>query len=374
MRIAFLLGAAACALASPAALAKDGEFYLGLRGGVVWPENQKVESRDTDRSLYEIDNKRGWVGQGLIGYDWGWLRTELEGGYTRLKSRGITNTGSTAGVIPGVGVGASIDPSAGRTDLYTGMVNGLVDVINFNRFTVSLGAGAGYVRSKLRNYQTNGVLYADDVDWRFGWQATGGVRLALSDQSDLTIDYRYLRTNPHFELAGGESVTSKIRNHAVMAGFQFSFGPGRDRNEPEVAPPPPPPPPPVAEPAPPPPPPAPPPPPPPAPAGPFLVFFDFDSSTLAPDGRRVVQEAMSAAQQGGRSSIRIEGHADRSGPDGYNEQLSQRRADAVRQVLVEMGMSEGGISVVARGENQPLVETADGVREPQNRRVEIIMN
>ena len=66
------------------------------------------------------------------------------------------------------------------------------------------------------------------------------------------------------------------------------------------------------------------------------------------------------------------GHADRSGPTAYNQRLSERRAAAVKTALVREGVSEGTIQTAGRGENENLVPTADGVREPRNRRVEIV--
>ncbi|MCH2396367.1 OmpA family protein, partial [Oceanibaculum sp.] len=66
------------------------------------------------------------------------------------------------------------------------------------------------------------------------------------------------------------------------------------------------------------------------------------------------------------------GHADRSGPAADNMALSQRRASSVQTALTADGVTAGQISSEARGETDPLVPTADGVREPQNRRVEII--
>jgi outer membrane protein OmpA-like peptidoglycan-associated protein len=67
----------------------------------------------------------------------------------------------------------------------------------------------------------------------------------------------------------------------------------------------------------------------------------------------------------------LAGHADKSGSAQYNVGLSQRRADAVRSYLEGRGVPGGAIASEAFGESRPLVETADGVREPQNRRVEI---
>ena len=67
------------------------------------------------------------------------------------------------------------------------------------------------------------------------------------------------------------------------------------------------------------------------------------------------------------------GHADRSGSAQYNQRLSQRRADVVAAELVRNGVNRSDIGVSAYGESRPLVPTADGVREPQNRRVEIVL-
>ena len=71
--------------------------------------------------------------------------------------------------------------------------------------------------------------------------------------------------------------------------------------------------------------------------------------------------------------IEVAGHADRSGTPQYNQRLSQRRADVVASELVKQGIAKEDISVTAFGETKPLVPTADGVREPQNRRVEIVL-
>jgi outer membrane protein OmpA-like peptidoglycan-associated protein len=68
----------------------------------------------------------------------------------------------------------------------------------------------------------------------------------------------------------------------------------------------------------------------------------------------------------------ITGHSDRSGSDRYNTSLSQRRAAKVRAYLAGRGIPDRVMTTVALGESRPRVETADGDREPQNRRVEII--
>ncbi len=67
----------------------------------------------------------------------------------------------------------------------------------------------------------------------------------------------------------------------------------------------------------------------------------------------------------------LAGHADRSGAASYNVGLSQRRADSVKAYLTGRGIPGGQIGTEAFGESQPRVATADGVRELQNRRVEV---
>ena len=84
-------------------------------------------------------------------------------------------------------------------------------------------------------------------------------------------------------------------------------------------------------------------------------------------------KGQAAAKAGNKTRIGVTGHTDRAGSDAYNMALSLRRANAVKDQLVREGIPAAGITVVGRGESQPLVPTADGVREPQNRRVEIVL-
>jgi OOP family OmpA-OmpF porin len=103
----------------------------------------------------------------------------------------------------------------------------------------------------------------------------------------------------------------------------------------------------------------------------FLVFFDWDKYVVTPEGRRVVASAAEAFKTSGRATIVATGYTDLSGPPAYNYKLSERRAAAVKAELVRLGVPATSIRTIGRGENDPLVPTADGVREPQNRRVEI---
>lgn len=138
---------------------------------------------------------------------------------------------------------------------------------------------------------------------------------------------------------------------------------------------PPPPPPPVPRPVPPPPPPRPRPPAPPPPACtiqlPVKLYFDFDVDVPSPEAREVIGEVVRSMQNCGWSGLSITGHADRSGSDRYNQALSERRARNVADLVTAAGVAASAVTVEARGESQPAVATADGVREPLNRRVEV---
>jgi outer membrane protein OmpA-like peptidoglycan-associated protein len=103
------------------------------------------------------------------------------------------------------------------------------------------------------------------------------------------------------------------------------------------------------------------------------VFFDWDRADLTERARQIIGEAAQNARRTQTTRIEVAGHADRSGTPQYNQRLSQRRADNVAAELVRQGIQRNEIAINAFGESRPLVPTADGVREPQNRRVEIVL-
>ncbi|MFO1186404.1 MAG: OmpA family protein [Alphaproteobacteria bacterium] len=105
----------------------------------------------------------------------------------------------------------------------------------------------------------------------------------------------------------------------------------------------------------------------------FTVYFGFDEWHLSAEALTKITEAIDTARKEGQSEIVDAGHTDRAGAAPYNVKLSKRRADVVKEVMVQMGARDEAIKVEAHGESQPAVATADGVKEAKNRRVEITL-
>ena len=104
---------------------------------------------------------------------------------------------------------------------------------------------------------------------------------------------------------------------------------------------------------------------------PSVVFFDWDKSNLSPEAIATISQAAAAYKASSSARITNVGNTDTSGSTDYNMALSIRRADAVKRVLIQNGVPAAAIETAGRGQTNLLVPTADGVREPQNRRVEI---
>ena len=105
--------------------------------------------------------------------------------------------------------------------------------------------------------------------------------------------------------------------------------------------------------------------------GPYIVFFDWDKSDITAEAATILDSAVSAYGNCARVPVMIAGYADRSGSPSYNQGLSDRRAVNVRGYMTGHGISDGAITTQGFGESNNRVPTADGVRELQNRRVEI---
>ncbi len=140
-------------------------------------------------------------------------------------------------------------------------------------------------------------------------------------------------------------------NYDLLVGLRYAFN---------AAAPPPPAPAPVAAPA-------------PAPSRSYLVFFDWDRYNLTDRARQIIREAAENSTRVQYTRLEVNGYTDTSGTPAYNQRLSVRRAESVAAELVKDGVPRNSIAIQGFGETHLLVQTGPGVREPQNRRVEIII-
>jgi len=106
---------------------------------------------------------------------------------------------------------------------------------------------------------------------------------------------------------------------------------------------------------------------------PFVLFFEWDSADLSAGGAEVLDNVADKYRRVG-GKVTIAGFADKSGAGDYNRDLSQRRVGVVRAYLASKEIPANAIVTQAYGEAKPVVDTADGMREPQNRRVEVMVS
>ena len=293
--------------------------YIGAEGGLNWLLNFSANTNLAPNfATVSVTPQTGWAVGGVIGYDFVGPRVELEGVYRQNQLNiGVPRT--------------AISNQVGQLGI---MANLLYDFMPASVITPYIGAGAGvgFVDS---NQSLGSTVFAYQGIIGLGWNVDTNFRVNL--------DGRYYGTsNPTIN---GTSWTNN--NFSIMLGLQLKFGPAA----------PPPPPPPAAAVAPP----------------SYMVFFDWDRSNLSAQALNTIKQAAAAFKSKGNARITATGHTDTSGPEAYNMALSLRRANAVKDALVREGVPATAITVIGRGEQGLLVQTGDGVREPQNRRVEIVI-
>jgi len=101
------------------------------------------------------------------------------------------------------------------------------------------------------------------------------------------------------------------------------------------------------------------------------TFFDFDKTTIKPEGRQVLDQVAAQAAQLNLETIIATGHTDSTGPAAYNQGLSERRANAVKAYLVNQGVPTDRVYVEGKGATQPIASNATREGRAQNRRVEL---
>lgn len=295
---------------------------------------------------------------GVISLGWGFgngLRAEVEGSY---RTNDTDGSSGVAGWAANGGI-------SGRQESWGVMANLMVDLVQIGPVTPYVGIGAGYVTTDwagVRGVSQNGALRmtVDDSSGRFAYQLIAGLAFPLNFAPGLalTAEYRFLATlQPSLQVrfentATGATVASGTAepdsyNQSVMLGLRYAFG-----GTPAAAPPP------AAA---------------PVQQRSFIVFFDWNRADLTERARQIIAEAAEQTRTQRSTRIEVAGHADRSGTVQYNQALSRRRAETVAAELVRLGVPPEGITITALGESQPLVATPDETREPQNRRVEIVL-
>ena len=333
-----LLAATVLALPAAATAQPISGLYVGAGAGM----NFRQASNVTNAANVQIGRLNSRIGYGVVGsVGWGFgngVRAELEGSYR-------FNEASRGSILPGAYIRQ-----------YGVMANALYDFdlsgfgISPRTFMPYLGVGAGYVWSGLD--QANGGL-GGTIRGRLGYQAIVGGAIGLGDFVPglaLTAEYRYMGTMRTNVAVAPASFRFSNNNHSAMLGLRYAFNAPRPA---VVAPP-------VAPPA-------------VVAARTYLVFFDFNRADLTDRARQIIGEAAAARTSVRSTRIEVSGHADRSGSPQYNQALSMRRAEAVAAELARRGVPRNEMAIQAFGESRPLVPTADNVREPQNRRVEIVL-
>ncbi len=332
-------------------------LYVAGGGGANFLQREKQ-----DQKLFPLGNlipgsntqgyKTGVVGLGSVGYGFGnGLRLEIEGNYRNNQFINNYKFGS----------------DSGREEKYGAMGNVLFDLDIGSPYVFPyIGGGVGYQRVNHTERESNpaGVrvstgqaftvgflppLRAEDNS--FAYQAIAGVSFPIPPVVglSLTAEYRYFAlTGTRLSSGGGR--TKEDYNHDLILGLRYAFSTPVPAAAVVVPPTP------VA-----------------SASRTYLVFFDWDRADLTTRARAIINEAAQATTKVAVTRIEVAGHTDKSGTARYNQGLSQRRAANVAAELVRLGVPRSAITTQAFGESRPLVQTADGVREPQNRRVEIVL-
>lgn len=358
MKLRLALAAATClALPLAAPLAAYAQPvtgpYVSLEGGTSFlsPINYTFNSNPADPG--KIQTRPSYAGIGAIGYGFGnGLRVEVSGDYMRNTIHELDDSG--AGNIR----------ATGGMNTYGAMFNVLYDINAGLPIFPYVGAGGGYQYVKLNSSLNSGGVTVNGTKGSPAFDLIGGVAYPIASVPglSLTAEYRYMQITSNrrysYSTAAGTGTNSFAgqSSNSFLVGLRYQLF-----NAPMMAPAPAPAPAPMAAPA-------------PAPARTYLVFFDWDKSNLTPRATQIIAEAASDSKTTSTTTLSVSGYTDTSGTPTYNQGLSERRAKTVAAQLVTDGVPASEIEIHAFGETHLLVPTGPGVREPQNRRVEIVLN
>jgi OmpA-OmpF porin, OOP family len=344
-------------LASPlAARAQPFQgLYIGAGAGVYWPESITVQTAIPGSPRSQLDPSVGFAGLASVGYALGnGFRFELEGNYRQ------------ADIARGAGPGLA--SFGGTAQTYGVLANVLFDMdVNLPWLYPYVGGGVGYGWTHLRNLAVTplaasptGAISSNDTEGGLAYQAIAGLAFPMPRMPglSLTAEYRF------FGIAGGRSFAATVTppggpfpvklqqqfSNDFLFGVRYAFNVSAPVPVPAAQ----------AAPA-------------PAPSRSYLVFFDWDKATLTDRARQIIKAAADNSTHVQYTRIEVDGHTDTSGTPQYNQGLSLRRARAVQGELISDGVPQNAITIQGFGDTHLLVPTGPGVREPQNRRVEIIL-
>jgi len=354
-------------------------LYVGVGAGVNFLQDERARFADATGASIGLDRARlrfdpGFRASASVGYGLGnGLRFEIEGDYFRNTLSSVRQTSSGVGSNSFAGLPTS---ARGTEEKYGGFVNALFDLnpdllgLGSLPFTMTpyVGAGIGYLQSSNQSLRISNpgqlLISSTGSDGNFAYQGIVGLAFPISAVPGLafTAEYRFTgvaanRVSQGQVFAPGIAERARLTerdnfNHSILAvavRYAFNYPPPAS----------------------------------PVPVAPptstvvasrtYLVFFDWDRADLTDRARQIVAEAAAAATQVQTTRIEVQGNADRSGTPAYNQDLSLRRARAVAGELVRHGVPQAEIAIQGLGDTHPLVPTQAGVREPQNRRVEIVL-
>ncbi|MBB4657668.1 OmpA family protein [Parvularcula dongshanensis] len=391
LKLALMAATGAVALSGVAFAQENTGWYGEIGAGVaLGNDDNDFESVGDVRPVpfetdYDLDDSLTVYGA-LGKYFAGGVRGEIE-----LASRN-----QDIDELRGDGLGFGGFPNRGDTlgdiTVTTLMANVYKDfnVDAAGRVTPYIGAGIGAVRVRPEfnniggntaddNVANGNRVLVSDQEYVLGYQGMAGLSFDFTDNMVIDLRYRYLGTN-EFEYGAYINdepgmVESEYRVSEITAGLRWNFG-----TQAEPAP--------AVEPT------------PPAPEYKtcfdgsrvlvtepcpipeeetvevpteleLTVYFDYDRADLTDAAQSLIAARAAEAREYDIQSIVVQGNTDSSGSAAYNNRLSQRRANVVRDALVSNGIDASVISIEALGESNPARPTADGVREPLNRRTEV---
>jgi outer membrane protein OmpA-like peptidoglycan-associated protein len=334
-------------MAAAHAQAIDGPYVAG-GAGINFLQNQNPRLGVPGASV--SGSSQSAIGPTVVlSTGWGFgngLRAELEGDFIR---------------------NATTTPNGG--ELKAGaMANVLYDFVGIVPVVqpyIGIGAGYQWAIEQQPHGAGPGFTYSGQTGARnaFAYQAILGMAYPIDSVPGLavTAEYRFMGLEGSRSYgvtvvpATGPAVHGQLTprtdyNHSILIGLRYSFGAAPVAAAPEPTP--------VAE----------------VGAKSFLVFFDWDRADLTSRGVGIVQDAATYSQSNRFTRIDVDGNTDTSGTPAYNQGLSERRAHTVAGQLVRDGVPQNAISMHAYGDTKLLVPTGPGVREPQNRRVEIVFH